>query len=107
MTSELTAITITANDEQWLAEFAKKLVKEKLAACGNIIPKVRSIYAWNGTIEDDQEVLLILHTQATHIETIIKRTIEEHPYDEPQIVALPVANTSPGYGQWVLRSTAV
>ena len=103
---ELADVTITANSAEWLAEFTRGLVQDGLAACGNIVPQVRSIYAWEGAIEDDQEALVILHTRTSLVPQIIERTNNEHPYDTPQILALAVVNANPDYRTWVLDTTA-
>lgn len=101
----LADITVTAADRDWLAALTRKLVEQRLVACGNIIPDVRSIYRWNGAIEDDHEALVILHTRRSLIDAVTARIQSEHPYDEPQILALPVLTASPGYHAWVLDST--
>jgi periplasmic divalent cation tolerance protein len=103
---ELADITITASSADWLAEFTHRLVKDGLVACGNIVPQVRSIYAWEGAIEDEQEALVILHTRRSLVPQIIERSIQEHPYDTPQILVLPVIDANPDYHTWVLNATA-
>src|SRR4051794_28515449 len=105
LVDELADITITAANADWLAEFTRRLVQDGLAACGNIVPQVRSIYAWHGAIEDDQEALVILHTRKSLVRQIIERTDEEHPYDTPQILVLSVSDAHRGYRSWVLDST--
>jgi periplasmic divalent cation tolerance protein len=102
---DLADVTITADNTEWLADFTRRLVADRLAACGNIIPQVRSIYAWEGEIEDDRETLVILHTRRSLVGQIIERTNKEHPYDTPQILVLPVIEANPGYRDWVLAST--
>jgi periplasmic divalent cation tolerance protein len=102
---ELADITITGTDAEWLATFTRSLVEDRLAACGNIVPQVRSIYAWQGTIEDDQEALVILHTRKSLVPRIIERTNKEHPYDTPQIIVLSVVDANPDYRNWILDST--
>ena len=65
-------VIATAPEEQ-APELARRLVEEKLAACVNIVPKVRSIYVWQGKIEDDQEALLIIKTTARRMATLTLR----------------------------------
>ena len=103
---EITDVLITAEDADWLADFTRGLISDGLAACGNIIPKVRSIYTWEGKVEDGSEALLILHTRKDLVERIIERTNKEHPDDTPQILAVPVTDANPGYRDWLLSSTA-
>ena len=99
-------ISITADDAQWLAEFTRRLVQDRLAACGNLVPVVRSIYRWQDEIQDSQEALVLLHTRSALVSAVIERTTAEHPYDQPQVVVRPIAQSSPGYHRWVLEATA-
>jgi periplasmic divalent cation tolerance protein len=101
----LVDITVTAPDAGWVAEFTRRLVTDRIVACGNIVPTVRSIYRWAGEVQDEAETLVIFHTRASLVETVIRRTKQEHPYDEPQIVVLPIQSASAGYHRWVLDST--
>src|SRR3954451_1023617 len=106
LVDELADITITAANADWLAGFTRRLVQDGLAACGNIVPQVRSIYAWEGAIQDDQEALVILHTRKSLVPQIMERTEQEHPYDTPQILVLSVIDATPDYRSWVLESTS-
>ncbi|WP_329405458.1 divalent-cation tolerance protein CutA [Nocardia vinacea] len=103
---QLVDVTVTADDADWLAEFTRRLVNEKLAACGNLIPGVRSVYRWEGQIHDDQQTLVILHTRAALVPAIIERANAEHPDTTPQVIAVPVVDAHPGYQQWVIDSTS-
>ncbi|WP_327110029.1 divalent-cation tolerance protein CutA [Nocardia sp. NBC_01730] len=103
---ELVSVSITAADAEWLAEFTRKLVTDRLAACGNIHPSIRSIYRWDNAIEDDTEALVTLHTRRSHVREIIARADVEHPYDTPQVLAVPIVVAHPGYRDWVLTETA-
>ncbi|MFR9752096.1 divalent-cation tolerance protein CutA [Nocardia sp. 004] len=105
ITEEIVDVSITADDPEWLAEFTRKLVADELAACGNIVPGIRSIYRWAGRIHDDVQALAILHTRASLVRAIIERAAAEHPDDTPQVLAVPVRDSHPGYRQWVLDST--
>ncbi|WP_067900737.1 divalent-cation tolerance protein CutA [Nocardia vaccinii] len=102
---ELVDVTITADDADWLAEFTRALVADRLAACGNIIPAIRSIFSWEGQVRDDTEALVVLHTRSSLVPAIIARADRDHPYDTPQVLAVPVTDAHPGYRQWVLDST--
>src|SRR3954451_25293606 len=105
LVDELADITITAANADWLVEFTRRLVQDGLAACGNIVPQVRSIYAWEGAIQDDQEALVILHTRKSLVPEIIERTNKDHPYNTPQLLVLSVIDATPAYRGWVLDST--
>ena len=101
----LADITVTAENAEWLAELSHRLVEQRLVACGNVVPHIRSIYAWQGSVEDATEALVILHTRASLVPRVIQAVERDHPYDTPQVIALPVLAASSGYHQWVLDST--
>ncbi|MEM9132468.1 MAG: divalent-cation tolerance protein CutA [Actinomycetota bacterium] len=102
----IVSVSITGPDAEWLAEHAQVLVEERLAACGNIIPAIRSIYRWEDRVEDDTEGYLLLHTQAACVDALIERTNQRHPYDTVQILATEVTVADPAYRRWVLDETA-
>src|SRR5438552_18718190 len=76
------------------AQIAKAVVGEKLAACANILPALRSIYRWEGKIQDENEVLVLLKTQRTHLARLTARILELHPYEVPEVLAIPVDQAS-------------
>lgn len=98
-------IVITADDTDWLADFTRQLVEERLAACGHNISRIRSIYRWEGAIQDDAEARVALHTRASLVPAIVARTNELHPYDVPCVIALPITQGNPAYLQWVEEMT--
>jgi periplasmic divalent cation tolerance protein len=67
---------------------------------------VRSIYRWQDRIEDATEARVTLHTRAALVSAIVARTLAEHPYEVPHVLALPVVDANPAYRQWVLDATA-
>jgi periplasmic divalent cation tolerance protein len=79
----------------------RALVMESLAACGNIIPGVESIYRWQGKIETSAEVIVIFKTTAASADRAQARLRELHPYEVPEILRLPVADGWPPYLDWV------
>jgi periplasmic divalent cation tolerance protein len=99
-------VTITADDADWLAGFVRSLVEDRLAACGNVATApVRSIYRWQGTIEDAREAQVVLHTRRSLVPEIVQRTDREHPDDVPQVLAVPVVAANPAYHRWVVAET--
>ena len=103
---EIVSVSITGPDVDWLAGHARKLVEERLAACGNIFPAIRSIYRWQGAVEDEPEAYLLLHTRAEHVPAIIERTDVEHPYDTVQILATRIVAADPAYCDWIAAETS-
>ncbi len=98
-------VFITAPNEDEAAQIAKSLVEAKLAACVNIIKNIRSIYRWQGKIEDDTEVLMIAKTQKRLFNTLSKKVKELHSYDVPEIIALPIVEGSEDYLKWLKEVT--
>ncbi len=86
-------------------DLARALVQERLAACANIIPAVRSIYTWKGALCDEAESLLVLKTRASLFEALRERAVQLHPYEVPEVIGLPVAQGHPPYLDWVAGST--
>jgi periplasmic divalent cation tolerance protein len=98
-------VVITAADAEWLAEFTRRLVRDRLAACGHQVAAIRSIYRWDGAVQDDPEARVALHTRLGLVDRIVERAGAEHPYDVPCVIALPVVAGNPAYLRWVLAET--
>ncbi|WP_067509222.1 divalent-cation tolerance protein CutA [Actinoplanes sp. TFC3] len=105
MTDDVCEVVITAADAEWLAGFTRRLVEDRLAACGHTGQQIRSIYRWNGKIEDDAEARVALHTRAALVPEIVARADAEHAYDVPCVIALPVLAGNPAYLEWVRTET--
>ena len=86
------------------ATLARSLINKNLVACVNITP-VRSLYRWKGEFCDDEEHLLIIKTRRELAEAVINAIKEEHPYEVPEIIALPVIAGSVPYLDWVYEET--
>ena len=106
MTTEICEVVITAADPDWLADFTRRLVADRLAACGQQIATIRSIYRWDGAVQDDPEARVALHTRTALVDRIVERAKAEHPYDVPCVIALPVVAANPAYVEWVLTETS-
>jgi periplasmic divalent cation tolerance protein len=98
-------VVITAGSADWLAEFTRALVTDRLAACGHHISVIRSIYRWDAEVQDDREARVNLHTRLSLVDRIVERTRADHPYDVPCVIALPVVDGNPDYIDWVLAET--
>lgn len=84
---------------------AEAVVNERLAACVNVLPGVESVYRWQGTVESSQEVLAIIKTTVERYPELEKRLRELHPYEVPEIVALPASAVAGSYLAWVTANT--
>ena len=94
-------ILCTCPDEECAEQLAHALVEQRVAACVNILPGIRSVYRWQGKLESAQENLLLIksHSQAyPALEQLIQRL---HPYELPEIIAVPVENGLPAYLDWI------
>ena len=85
---------------------AERVLEARLVACVNVIAGVRSVYRWQGKIEDEVESLLVMKTQRARLAALTETLEQAHPYDVPEILALPVAEGSHPYLQWVLQETS-
>jgi periplasmic divalent cation tolerance protein len=103
---QICEVVITASTAAWLAEFTRTLVDRRLVACGQNIASIRSIYRWQGEIEDEGEARVALHTRLSLVPDIVALTEQEHSYDVPCVIALPVVAGNPRYIEWVLNETA-
>lgn len=83
---------------------ARTLVEERLAACVQATP-VRSMYRWEGAVQQSTEVLLLVKTVGERYTDLEARVRELHPYEVPEILALPIDRMSPQYSEWLLEAT--
>jgi len=91
--------------EDKAAEVARTLVDEKLAACVNLVPTVRSIYRWQDEVCDERETLAIIKTTQDRGTPLTERLVALHPYDVPEVIVLPVDNGHASYLAWLTAST--
>lgn len=96
---------ITVPDQLAADSLSNALVKNKLAACVNVIPGIKSTYLWEGKINNDFELLLMVKTRAQLTEKVAAFIKENHPYDEPEFICTDVTSGLPGYLNWVHEST--
>lgn len=87
-------------------EAARALVSERLAACGNVLPGVESIYTWQGQLTEEAETLALFKTTRIAYPALEARLRELHPYEVPEIVAVPLAAGLPAYLRWVAENTS-
>ncbi len=96
----------TAGSEEEGARIAKSLVEQKLCACANLVPGVRSFYRWEGAVQDDAEVLLIIKTTGENLQALSDHLAEIHGYDVPEVLAIAVDQGSASYLEWLAESCA-
>lgn len=94
-------VLTTVATEDDAARIASALVERRLAACVNLLPAIRSIYRWQGAVQDDRELLLLIKTTAARRAALVDALGELHPYDVPEIVALDTAFVGPAYARWL------
>lgn len=104
--SDLIVILCTAPDEATAEQLARGLVEERLAACVNAISGLKSVYRWQEKIEADVEVQLIIKTQRHRFDEVATWLKANHPYDVPEIIALPADRVSDEYLQWAITETS-
>jgi periplasmic divalent cation tolerance protein len=106
MKSNFVIVLVTTRNSEEAAKIATALVEEKLAACCNIVDQIRSVYFWDGKVCDESESLIVIKTKHSNFKKLEKRIRSLHSYDVPEIVALPVVQTSRAYWKWVKKNSA-
>lgn len=98
----LVTVPSTADGER----IGRVLVEERLAACVNVVPGLRSVYRWKGAVETADEALLLIKTTAGAFEALAARVRALHPYTLPEVIALPLAAGLAAYLAWIDEGTA-
>lgn len=86
-------------------KIARTLLKERLIACANLIPRVKSLYWWDGKIQRDGETLIVMKTPARNAKKLLKRVKQLHSYSVPEFLTLTPKEGNPDYLAWVLKET--
>jgi periplasmic divalent cation tolerance protein len=103
--SDYVVVFVTTNSEEQARAIAKQLLEQKLIACANFVP-VRSMFLWEGKIQDEAEVMLILKTTAALFAEKLEPAIKNlHTYEVPEIIALPIGQGSAAYLKWINEVT--
>jgi len=92
---------ITTADAEEAQRIAGVLVKERKAACVNIVPRISSLFWWQDKVDSAQESLLIVKTEASVLNEIVRLVRELHSYDVPEIIALPIIGGNQDYLEWI------
>lgn len=91
----------TAPNQEVAESLSKELVGAKLAACVNIIPSVTSVYEWQGKVEQESELILLIKSKPTNFSKIEAFFEKHHPYDVPELISCNIEQVSASYGQWL------
>lgn len=97
-------VLVTCPNRRAALRLARLAVTKRLAACVNIVPNIRSVFRWQGKVEASREVLLIIKTSARRFELLRRAILATHPYDVPEVIALPIVNAHRPYASWLTDS---
>jgi uncharacterized protein involved in tolerance to divalent cations len=99
-------VLVTTPSAEVSHALARSLVTSQLAACVNILPAVTSVYSWQGALQEDSEQLLVVKTRRQLLSNLNAAVLRLHPYDTPEVIALPVTAGSRAYLRWLCESTS-
>jgi len=99
------AVLVTVGSRDEGARIADALVSEELAACVTLVGPIQSVYRWQGAVQRDEELLLIVKTRAALFEPLAARVRELHSYETPEVIALPITAGSQAYLDWLRGAT--
>jgi len=105
MTDKKIVLTTCGNDAD-ASRIARALIERRLAACVNILPGVRSLYHWQGKVEEDAELLLVIKTTEAALEPLKTAVAEVHPYDVPELVVLAIEGGAASYLNWIAENVS-
>ena len=105
MNTDTVMLYCTCPDEATAAEIAVHIVGRGLAACVNRIPGLTSVYKWNGELKSGTEVLLLIKTAADRVPALTAELVSIHPYELPEIIAVPLIGGHAPYLDWIRDST--
>jgi len=104
-TDQEIVVFVTASSEEEATKIARALVEAGLAACGNILPAVRSIFRWEGKICDETESLIIIKSRGDLFDSLTATVKRHHSYRVPEIIALPIVRGAADYLTWIREAT--
>jgi periplasmic divalent cation tolerance protein len=102
---DFVVVLVTAGTADEAATLGRTLVEERLIACANVVGPIRSIYRWQGAVEDAGEHLLLMKARAADVPALTTRVQALHSYDVPEVLAIPVAAGSAAYLSWLAEAT--
>jgi periplasmic divalent cation tolerance protein len=102
---KLSIVLVTTPSQEVANQLAHSMVTERLAACVTVVPRVVSIYAWEGKLEQAEEALMMIKTRSSRYAEVEQHIRTHHPYDTPEIVEIPIGQVTQKYFQWVMQET--
>lgn len=105
LSKKYAVVFVTAENIKAARKIAQGVVRERLAACANIIAKIESVYWWQGKIENSPESMLIMKTKVSLKKKLINRIKKLHSYSVPEIIFLPIVDGNPDYLKWIEAET--
>ena len=103
MTDKVLVLTTVSNEAE-AQKIAQELVERKLAACVNVVPKIQSVYRWQGKVESAEEYLLLIKTTRARVDAVQRAIRELHSYELPEFVVISIDGGSPEYLSWIADS---
>lgn len=97
-------VLTTTESEEEAEELGRMLVKDKLAACTNIVSGVKSIYRWEGKLEESEESLLIIKTTEENLQELKEKVVDIHSYETPELIAVSIDDGLKDYLDWLEKS---
>lgn len=104
--NQFTVVLVTAPTLTIARKLANSTLKGRLVACANLIPKIESHYWWEGKLESSSEVLIVFKTTLEKVPDLEKCVLQNHPYDTPEIITLPLASGTEKYLAWISNCLA-
>jgi periplasmic divalent cation tolerance protein len=101
MSQEYCLVLCTCPNHAVAEQIANTLVSRHLAACVNIVPGITSVYFWKGKLEHDQEHLMLMKTDSSHYTEVERCIVDLHPYELPEVIAVPVQHGFEDYLTWI------
>jgi periplasmic divalent cation tolerance protein len=103
---DLVLLLSTLPSQEAAEALVERLVGERLIACGNLLPGLRSIYRWQGELAREPEVLAIMKTSRARVGELLRRAAELHPYEVPELVTISPEAVADAYARWVREETS-
>jgi periplasmic divalent cation tolerance protein len=102
---DLCEVTITAPDREWLVNLCRQLIEARLASSAHVIHPVTSVYRWQEDLHEATEARALLRSRASLLNDLTAYVVERHPYEVPNVTAVPLIGGNPAYFAWLQRET--